>query len=1166
MVVQESSAIRPELPLADAEARHAILNGLDHTLFVEASAGTGKTASLVGRVVNLVATGNATLDRIAAITFTEAAAAELRDRIRQQLETAGDDVSRSEDERRLCRQGVADLDQAAISTLHAFASLILHERPLEAGLPPAFETSDQIAAAIGFNEAWDDWLNRALEEDSPFAGPMAMALSLDMRLSSLRDTALKFHSNYVDLECVQFAPLPPREASVVDTIAEALPELERLRRYSRNGASDQLFDHVQGKLAGLRRLAEAEPGSAASLRLVSRLLPLKCSRGRQSDWERDPESGKNACATLKAVLDDLDSAANEEIDLVRREALLPILEGIRQFVLSYADQRRSEGRAEFHDLLVWARQLLRDNLDVRDHFRQRFTHLLIDEAQDTDPIQAEIAMLLAEAVPAGPSPEERPGSWEQIAPEKGKLFVVGDPKQSIYRFRRADVVQMTRLRERIQQAGGGSVSLVQNFRSQERLVSWVNHVFGQWMSGGGENEDQASDSSFQAEYEAMHARRNDGSDGDWRPRVWALANIQTEDSINTVRQDESQDIASLLRQVVSAPWQTMDRTASNADGQEVYRPVNFADICILIPSRTGLQGLERELERHDIPYRLESASLIFETQEIRDLLNCLRSIDDPSNQVATVAALRSPAFGCSDVELLLHRESGSSFNYLADLSQCPEGPVVDGLAALREFHNRRTGGSIGALIDRFVRDRMLMEVAVDHPRMREQWRRYRFMVEQAWQFSAVAGNSLRAFVEWIEEQVSGRAQITESPVPESDEDAVRVMTVHAAKGLEFPVVVLTGINSRRGSRRDSVYFDRDKARVGVGFTGGNGRFETEEYGDFAEFEKNMFEAEDVRLMYVAATRARDHLVLSMRRPKGANSAASPAGRIAELMEDHPHLWADVVLLAPPVVEDDHDDDSPEPVSPDALAEHSVQARDQWRNRRENLLEELRRPSTVAATALGFSSHNVQDAPEIPDDRDDKPEPVTDEPWRRGRAASNVGRAVHAVLQAIDLATGEGIPERARAQAVVEGVTGREEEIAQFARSAVESDVVKRAVASGRLWREVPVAVGMGGGSLHGFIDLLFEEDEGLVVVDYKTDSVTAEAAAEAVQRYRLQGGAYAYAVEQVTSKQVKDVIFLYLQPQREERLSDLPQAMHDARVQSQLRLDPSASLPTYPGL
>ena len=170
--------------------------------------------------------------------------------------------------------------------------------------------------------------------------------------------------------------------------------------------------------------------------------------------------------------------------------------------------------------------------------------------------------------------------------------------------------------------------------------------------------------------------------------------------------------------------------------------------------------------------------------------------------------------------------------------------------------------------------------------------------------------------------------------------------------------------------------------------------------------------------------------------------------------------------------------------------------EQWKKDRETLFAEIGAPASIAATTLGKSRDT---------DADDKPEQESNEPWRRGRAGTAVGRAVHAVLQSADLETGDGIAERARAQAAAEGVPGREDEIERLCNVAVESAIVKRAVASGRLMREVPVALGTGGGSLHGFIDLLFEEEDGYVVVDYKTDSISGEEAPEAVQRYRLQG-------------------------------------------------------------
>ena len=456
-----------EFVAKDSTVRDKIAGELDRTLFVEASAGTGKTTSLVARVVNLVATGTATLDRIAAITFTEPAAAELRDRVRQRLEQAADDEGRDDAERQRCRQGVADLDQAAIRTLHSFAAQLLHERPLEAGLPPGFETTDEIAAGIRFNEAWDSWLNEALEGKTALAGDLATALTLGMTPDDMRGVALEFHRNYSDLQGVRFGATEAHSISAVASVpspsggglgwghlVESAHELERLCDFARLGSEDPLVRHVHAKLPSFRRLAGAEPGTPASLRLLTGLLPLSSRSGNQRNWDVDPVTGDNACSALKATLKELHDALSGEVASARQSCMLPILDALRDFALDYVAQRKAEGRAEFHDLLIWARDLLRDNLEVRDHFRDKFSHLLIDEAQDTDPIQTEIAMFLAESVADGTPAESRPTSWQEIVPETGKLFVVGDPKQSIYRFRRADVVQMVQLQRLLETLRG----------------------------------------------------------------------------------------------------------------------------------------------------------------------------------------------------------------------------------------------------------------------------------------------------------------------------------------------------------------------------------------------------------------------------------------------------------------------------------------------------------------------------------------------------------------------------------------------------------------------------------------------------------------------------------------------------------------------------------------
>ena len=1083
----------------DNDARRVISEELDETLFVEASAGTGKTTSLVSRVVNLVASGRATLDRIAAITFTEAAAAELRARIRQDLEKAAATTSRSDADRARCRQGVADLDQASIQTLHSFASALLHERPLEAGLPPGFETTDEIASGLKFDDAWDEWLDDALDEKSPLAAHLAVALSLGLTLDQLKDIARSFHKNYNDLHGADFVPLgKATENGVGETLVSGLEGL--LDLCVNPDAGDRLYGNLQDKLEEAQ-IAVASGNDPVPLGYsIGRMLPFRPGRGGSaSNWPNDfsPKDVRDALKGLEAD--------------VRRMALMPVLAALQQFVLEYADKRRAEGRAEFHDLLVWAGQLLREDLEVRDHFLDKFTHLLIDESQDTDPLQTEIALLLAEDRGRGIRKESRPVDWREIVPSKGKLFVVGDPKQSIYRFRRADVTQMQRLRE---QMGGRTVSLTQNFRSQRPVTDWVNHLFNNWMGAGQDG--------VQAAYEKMYHRWEGNIEHAARPRVWALGDEEIDIRMAPLREQEASEIALLLQRVVSEPWQILDREKTEEQGSELYRAATYSDICLLMPARTGLRQLEAAMESAGIPYRLENASLIFETQEIRDLTNCLRAIDDPSNQVATVAALRSPAFGCSDADLFQHRSNGGSFNCLHPQAETPDGQVGSGMKVLREFHRQRMWQPMALLIDTFIRDRSLMESALDNPRSREQWRRYRFVVEQARRFSEVvepARNSLRAFLEWMDNQAEENARISETPVPEEDEEAVRVMTVHAAKGLEFPIVLLSGINSAPNNRGEVALFDRSDGRVEVGVGPASSRFATGGYEDLLKREQDQAYAERVRLMYVAATRARDHLTVSLRRQPMPNSGnGTLAHVISKAMESAPGLWEAALLGGPEAL-------ATHPVPQDvAPLDHSLEARDAWSRSRKSLLESAGSPSFVAATALGRSGE------------DEKPEAEAAEPWRRGRAGTSVGRALHAVMQSADLAAGSDVDVWTRAFVAAEGIPERGAEVERLARRAIDSPVVRRAVNSGRYWREVPVAVPIAHGSLQGFIDLMFEEDGRLVVVDYKTDNLRDQYDSIG-ESYRMQGAAYALALHRSTGMQVKEVIFLF---PREEPAVEVP--------------------------
>ena len=1097
----------------DQEVRQRIEEALGETIIVEAGAGTGKTRSLVDRVVALIAAGRTTVDRIAAITFTEAAAAELRDRIREALETASTDKGRSEVERQRCQNGVKDLDNAAMQTLHSFAASLLRERPLEAGLPPAFETLDEIRADLLFQEHWGRWLDGALE-DPEVVPALRQALALGLSLEHLRASALAFHRNYDLLETASFPDAPEPRARAASALVESVPELERLCCLAHNGEEDPLVGHVRGVLGLARRLKGVDPTSLSARRLLFQSPAISTSRGRQADWDDDPESGVNGCKRVKEVLAGLHHVAQEELGEARRAALTPLLRAVRRSVLDYAQERKRQGLAEFHDLLVWARDLLRDRLDVRDHFRRRFTHLLIDEFQDTDPLQAEIAVFLAEEVADGTPPEARPRRWTEVTPTPGKLFVVGDPKQSIYRFRRADVALTARLSRAV---GQTPLPLVQNFRAQRPLIAWVNHLFERWMQGG----------PGQAAYIPLAHRWQARTDHPVPPAVRHLGGAVEATRVGEVRELEAKAIAQLLQRIQAEEWPVLDKGASEEAQEERFRPALYGDICILFPQRSGLRALELALEDAGIPYRVESAALVLESQEVRDLLNCLRAIDDPADQVALVAALRSPALACSDVDLLEFVEKGSRLDYLSPNSGL-EGPVAEGLQRLAEYHRKRLWTSPAALMEEFIRDTRLMEVALGHARPRERWRRYHFLLERARAFAEAGGTSLRAFLEWMERQREEGARMVESPVPETDEDAVRIMTIHAAKGLEFPIVLMTGLNSSPSPRSEAVIFDREVGGAEVRLGPSGTPFQTGGYDALAERERTMEEAERVRLMYVAATRARDHLLISLYRT--SRDTSSDAAQIATYLADSDHLWQ-------PVPEGGaHPPPEGRAVKPiPAISDDTPEGRQEWVSERQRLISKRERPPAVAATTLAQEAKEEQDAPE--------------EPWRRGRGGTSLGRAVHAVLQTVDLTTGEGLEEIARAQATAEGIPHREADVVRLARRALQSDVVRRAVASKRWWREVWVAAPVGDGTLEGFIDLLFEEEGALVVVDYKTDALrTQEEVQRAMQRYRLQGGAYSLALARAVGREVKEVVFLFLQPYLEEALKELEKVSLEAEA------------------
>jgi len=1119
----------------DAAARRRITGSLDETLFVEAGAGSGKTRALVDRIVALVTTGTAELTEIAAITFTEKAAAELRDRVRRQLDVAlaearatGDDAVAGR-----CLAALDEADGAAIGTLHGFAHRLLTEHPIEAGLPPRIDVLDEVASAVAFDDRWSSFVDELLD-DPAVERSLLLATAAGVRITALRAIAIAFDINWdlaVD-RAPAAAPEPPawehRLTALLDELDQACANGEHCR-----DESDRLLALLAELQAwGERVRAAGDEYTKLSLLATDGGRPRARAngKGRQGNW---PD-----VTALRGRIDEI----AERTEALRNEVALAAIERLavelRRFTLAAAAERRIDGQLEFHDLLVLARQLLRapdGGPEVRAALHRRYRRLLIDEFQDTDPIQVELAVLIA-----SDDPEAGSRAWHDVETTPGHLFFVGDPKQSIYRFRRADISLFLRAAARFGE-GGRRLALTTNHRAGGGIIDAVNHLFGRLIEPG-----EHGGLPSQPAYEPFVAVRSAAPHG---PAVSVLGRDIHADAPRApeLRTREALDVAATIRRIVREGWQ-VDTSPDWAVPD--WRRARLGDVTILVPTRTTLPALEDAFSDAGIAYRAESASLVYASRLVRDLLLTLRAVDDPTDELSTIAALRSPLFGCGDDDLLeFRRRLDGRFDHTRPHLDAvpPDHVVARALTYLRELHAARRWLAPSELIDRLVRDRRVMELGEAEGRPRDLWRRVRFVTDQARAWSESTNGTLRQYLDWIRQQTAEGARVAEAVLPETDDDAVRIMTVHAAKGLQFPITIVTGLSGqrqRRPAEAEVAWPPDGPCLITIGR-----KVTSDDYQAWKPVDEQMSHDERIRLLYVACTRAQDHLVVSLHRsarrtpvedPGRLTSAELIAEAAVDLLPGLPDaapaegLPLDPAPSLPP--EPRADPAAGDAQTPAAGAGPTSRAPtddallpfDEWQRQRNEALVASGRPRTLAATALTDDGR--------PDTADDpglhkRPRDLDLPPWQKGRYGTAIGRAVHGVLQTIDLATGEGIAAAVAAQAAAEGVTGHEARITTLVEAALCSPAVVAAAVAPH-WREVYVGVPLPGGRLlEGYVDLLYRRADGLVVVDYKTGPVSPDAdLGPLVARYRLQGASYALAVEEAAGEPVVDVVFAFLTP------------------------------------
>ena len=1084
----------------DEAARVRIRTDLETTLFVEAGAGAGKTSSLVARIVNLVRAG-VPITGIAAITFTEKAAAELRSRTRASLE---------HDPSPEARAALDRLDHAPIGTLHSFARRMLFDFPIEAGLPPGFAVLDELESALAFEEQWDDLLDRLLDEPDPSGGMIDGGRAF-VELCEFdgyginkgaRRMADDFRANWdlvhdrVDLTDPGPLHLDVALLLAVGAAIAATPVPPDDKQVETTGEIAQLVDGL---------------ASADSVRTRLELIAeLDHRYGHWGDGKRWPGAkgkwtkvfGANGAADLEALQGleiDLGRAARAVLEAVRHHRRLLLGAVMGRFVLDAAARRAEAGLLEFHDLLVLARRLLTDRPHVRRILHERYERVLLDEFQDTDPIQLEIAVRLT----ADPDDTDQSAAdvgapaWRRLQPLPGRLFIVGDPKQSIYRFRRADIAQYLRAAD---QVGADRVALSANFRSTQAVIDFANDVFGRLIT---------FEADAQPAFQPLDACRPAGALEHGTVSVLGVErhddltpNSRTGDlgAADALRLREAADVAATVSTALAEGWPVHDEALG------ALRPCRPGDICILLPTRISLPALEAALRGTQISYRAENSSVVYATTEVRQLMMVLRAADDPTDELAMVEALRSPLYGCSDVELWEWKHQGGSWNPWAPI---PDGlgdhPVAAAIAHVRSVAERIGWASPADLLAAIADDRRVLDLALAGPDGRDVWRRIRYVIEQARAWADAGGHGVRRYLQWARLQAS-ESRVADTILPESDHDAVRVMTIHAAKGLEFPITIVAGLTTRpRRATTNGVVWANDTWML-------TGRGDDGVFDAHQPIDEQMGDAERRRLLYVACTRASDHLVVSLHRgaPTKANEQYHDWGPLtsAELLfaagasEPTAGASATAFEVAPFA-----------PTSP-TVVDLGWSDPTAWATERDAVLRRASRRTGIAATRLSEELAAIGDRDAVDDPGLDKrPVNVETPPWQRGRYGTSIGRAVHGVLQFCDLATGADIDNLARAQCAAEGVIGLEDRVAALARSTLITPIVQQVVGGAEHWRELFVAAPVGDRVLEGYVDLLVRTADGLVIVDYKTDQWSGPVqTSERIGRYRLQLAAYGAAL------------------------------------------------------
>lgn len=1067
----------------DGLARQIIRTRLDESLLVEASAGTGKTCELVNRVVAVLRAGLTSIDRIVAVTFTHKAAGELKVRLRQELDQARATAAGRELEN--LESAIGRLEEAAIGTIHSFCAQVLRERPVEACVDPAFKELSEREQQRIYDRAFRSWFERALDQNRPGLRRALSRLAWTSGGDGLSPSAQLRMDGKKLVEWRDFRTLWTREPfdrpTVMRELAKSVMALARLSKLGR--INDALYQALRPArdmdewLDRYRRMARSPDYDAIEALMLKLLGDLK----RFKQTGRAMFSGQ---VTREAVIRARDELIGS-LELFKRRADADFSAELQSDMLDligcYEEMKQRSGKLDFVDLLVKVRDLVSGNAEVRRHLQQRFTHFFIDEFQDTDPVQAEILLLLS----AGDSNES---DWRKAVPKAGKLFIVGDPKQSIYKFRRADVLLYQEVRDSLVDSGVRLVQLSVSHRASRPIQDCVNAAF--------EPEMTESREKGQPGYVPLEGAL--GPIGDQPsvialpvPGPWGQRGV-TRKAINARLPDT---VAAFIDWLIrESGWKV--RSSGETDA---LVPIEARHIAVLFRRFVNYgeditRGYVGTLEARGIRHLLVGSKSFHQREEVETLRAACTAIEWPSDELSVYATLKGSLFAIPDNLLLRYRfEVGHVHPLRPPVAEPVFACITEVLDILADLHRKRNERPVAETMN------VLLETARAHAGF--SLRRgghhvisnvYR-LIELARNYELSGGISFRGFVEELSER-SERSDSGEAPMVEESADGVRLMTVHTAKGLEFPVVILADMTANIAARDPDRYLDPARKLCAMRLL----RCAPQELADHDHEERSREEAEGVRVAYVAATRARDLLVIPALNDGPLNGSwLKPLDKAIYSKTVH---WFNLGALKLDVG------------AKLGLTDYrmltgnsteSFEAYESWRAERAQALERGSTPT--------FEIANPTDMP-------DAPAGISVEFVGTSHDARpygpRFGTLVHVLLRDWVLN-----PAAASVHGQTLGAEDDETEAAVgAARRALEHPLIMRARSAVRCLREVPVSLRLDDDHImEGSIDLAFEEDGTWHVIDYKTDSPSGALLA----KYERQVSWYGAALARITGRPVR---------------------------------------------